>query len=397
VALHILAETTGGGYVLADTSSASGPFEIFGSSGYFNEIPDSRSFIESQYEFVGDKSRYPEEYDEVLLIVDEKNRVNSNFIEEYGIDFQEDYSTEDFIGMEFMVVDNDDYFKKAGSVFTTGTDYRAMAESEKTIRIRITGIMKLKESATSDILPTGIGYTTMLTEKAISRAMGSQIVSEQRENPEMNILTGRTFPDRDSYGEVMKYLGGDSTPTAIQIYPVSFEAKDGIKAHLDDYNSGRDDNDKIIYSDLAETISWTIAGLINTITVILSAFAAISLVVSSIMIGIITYVSVVERTKEIGILRSIGARKKDISRVFIAESVIIGFTAGVIGVILATLLVFPINAIIERAVDAKNFASLPEAGAAALVGISVALTFVAGLIPSKIAANKDPVAALRTE
>jgi putative ABC transport system permease protein len=115
------------------------------------------------------------------------------------------------------------------------------------------------------------------------------------------------------------------------------------------------------------------------------------------MIGIITYVSVVERTKEIGILRSIGARKKDISRVFIAESVIIGFTAGVIGVILATLLVFPINAIIERAVDAKNFASLPEAGAAALVGISVALTFVAGLIPSKIAANKDPVAALRTE
>lgn len=183
----------------------------------------------------------------------------------------------------------------------------------------------------------------------------------------------------------------------MQIYPVSFDAKDKIKEHLDTYNSGKEDEEKIIYTDLAEMISGTISSLINTITVILSAFAAISLLVSSIMIGIITYVSVVERTKEIGILRSIGARKKDISRVFIAEAIIIGFVSGVIGIILTAVLIIPINIVIERLIDTSNFASLPILQGLGLIAISVGLTFVAGLIPSRIAAKKDPVVALRID
>ena len=153
----------------------------------------------------------------------------------------------------------------------------------------------------------------------------------------------------------------------------------------------------IIFSDLAETISGTISSLIDTITLILSAFAAISLVVSSIMIGIITYVSVVERTKEIGILRSIGARKKDISRVFIAEAMIIGFTAGIIGVIGTLVIIIPINIIIERAIEVPGFGALPGIEALGLIAVSVLLTYIAGLIPSRIAAGKDPVVALRTE
>lgn len=397
VALHLIAETEGGGFVKVEKSAASGPFAVFGSSGYFNEIPDSKIFIESQYELINGQGKYPEKYDEVLLIVDERNRIRADFIEAFGIQISEEYKAEDFIGMELMVIDNNDYYSKAGPVFTPGTDYARMIKSENTITLSVVGVMKLRESATSEILPTGIGYTTMLTDKVLENAMKSEIVAAQKQNPEINILDGRTFNDKLSHKEIMKFLGGDSTPTALQIYPISFDAKDDIKAYLDEYNVDKADDDKLLYSDLAQTISGTISSLINTITVILSAFAAISLVVSSIMIGIITYVSVVERTKEIGILRSIGARKKDISRVFIAESVIIGFIAGIIGVLATLVFIIPINFIIEGVVDASGFASLPLLSAVALIGISVALTFIAGLIPSRIAANKDPVAALKTE
>jgi len=137
--------------------------------------------------------------------------------------------------------------------------------------------------------------------------------------------------------------------------------------------------------------------LINTITVILAAFAAISLLVSSIMIGIITYVSVVERTKEIGIMRAIGARKKDISRIFNAETIIIGFTAGVFGILMTLLINIPLNLVIQKLIGVANFSALPIYSAVVLIVISVGLTFIAGLIPSKIAAKKDPVVALRTE
>ncbi len=254
VALHLIAGTEGGGFVKVETSAASGPFSIFGSNGYFSEIPDSRTFIESQYELIDGQGRYPEKYDEVLLIVDEKNRVRADFLEEFGIGLKEEYETEDFIGMEFMVIDNDDYYSKAGPVFTPGTDYASMIESENTIKISIVGVMRLRESATSEILPTGIGYTTMLTQKVLENSMDSEIVAAQEENPEMNILSGRTFNDESSYREVMRFLGGDPTPTALQIYPISFDSKDEIKAYLDGYNSDRRDDEKIIYSDLAQTI-----------------------------------------------------------------------------------------------------------------------------------------------
>ena len=195
----------------------------------------------------------------------------------------------------------------------------------------------------------------------------------------------------------MQMIGGDDLPVGVQIYPVSFEYKDEIKAYIDAYNMDKDEAEQIIYTDLAETISSTISSLINTITIILAAFAAISLVVSSVMIGIITYVSVVERTKEIGIMRSLGARKKDISRIFNAETLLIGFTAGVFGILIAYLLIIPINIIVERFVDVENFASLLVSHASYLIILSTMLTLVAGLFPSRIAAKRDPVVALRTE
>lgn len=192
-------------------------------------------------------------------------------------------------------------------------------------------------------------------------------------------------------------LGADTSPTAIRIYPRDYESKDEIKEALNDYNATQSEKDQLIYTDLAETIASITSTLINTITYVLTGFAAISLVVSTIMIGIITYVSVIERTKEIGILRSVGARKKDISRVFNAETLIIGFASGVIGVGIAYLLTFPINNLIENLTDIGGIANLNPLHAVALVVGSMVLTLIAGFIPSRMAAQKDPVIALRTE
>jgi len=397
VALNLVIKTESGGYIKAGSSSSSDPRQMFFSNGYFNEIPNNREFIESQYDLLGSQSKYPETYNEVVLIVDNENNIDVEFLEEFGIIVKDEFEFENFIGMEFKVINNDDYYKQINDVFVAGSDYEAMYNSENSLTLKITGIMRVKESASSEILSEGIGYTTMLTDKVIENATGSDIVVAQSENQDRNILTGQSFTGFTSYESIMQLIGGDNIPTGMQIYPISFDAKDEIKAYLDEYNSGKDDDVKIIYTDLAEMISGTISSLINTITVILAAFAAISLLVSSIMIGIITYVSVVERTKEIGILRSIGARKKDISRVFIAEAIIIGFTSGIIGVVLTAVLILPINLIIERLIDINNFASLPILQAIGLVGISVGLTFVAGLIPSRIAAKKDPVVALRID
>ncbi len=397
VAINLISKTENGGYIKVGTGSSSGPFAMFNSNNNFNEIPNSREFIQSQYDLLGEQSKYPEKYDEVVLIINKQNRIDIRFLEEFGITLDDEFSFDDFIGMEFTVIDNNDYYSKAGPMFIAGTDYKSMTEGENAIEIKIVGVMRVKEEASSEILNTGIGYTTMLTDKVLSNAGQSEIVIAQEQSPGKNVLTGQDFNDLVTYKSIMQRIGGDTTPTGLQIYPVSFDTKDEIKKYLDEYNTEKEETEKIIYSDLAETISGTISSLISTITVILSAFAAISLVVSSIMIGIITYVSVIERTKEIGILRSIGARKKDISRVFNAETIIIGFTAGVIGILLTVILIFPINLLIGRLIDADGFAGLPVLQGIGLIVISIALTFVAGLIPSRIAANKDPVVALRTE
>ena len=223
-----------------------------------------------------------------------------------------------------------------------------MFNSSEALSITIVGIMRVDEDASTELLSTGIGYTTMLTDYILNTASTSGIVTDQMASPNTNVLTGLPFTTTITYKNVMRFIGGDSSPIGVQIYPVSFDSKDAIKSYIDAYNVGKTELQTIIYTDLAETISSTISSLIGTITIILSAFAGISLVVSSVMIGIITYVSVVERTKEIGIMRSLGARKKDISRIFNAETVLIGLTAGVFGVLLAVLLNIPVNIIINR-------------------------------------------------
>ncbi|MDE5587204.1 MAG: FtsX-like permease family protein, partial [Bacilli bacterium] len=193
------------------------------------------------------------------------------------------------------------------------------------------------------------------------------------------------------------YLGYDTVPVAIFIYPKDFETKDEIIAYLDKYNEDKSADDSIEYMDMAEMISSLSGNIMDAITVVLVAFSSISLIVSSIMIGIITYISVLERTKEIGILRALGARSKDIKRVFNAETFIIGLTSGALGIGIAYLLTIPANKIIENLSGLANVAKLNIVHAVVLVAISVGLTVIGGYIPARVASKKDPVEALRTE
>lgn len=203
-----------------------------------------------------------------------------------------------------------------------------------------------------------------------------------------------------SLKDTLKKLGyfDLDSPSTINIYASTFEDKDSIATAIEHYNDTVEEEDQISYTDVVALLMSSITTIINVISYVLIAFVAISLVVSSIMIGIITYISVLERTKEIGILRAIGASKKDVSMVFNAETFIIGFTAGAIGIIMTLLLNIPINIIVHDLTGIYSLnSSLPWVGALALVAISVLLTFIAGLIPSGMAAKKDPVEALRTE
>lgn len=229
-----------------------------------------------------------------------------------------------------------------------------------------------------------------------SNASPQTPAAEPEPEPEPESLAG-------SYEEALEMLGvADlSNPQSIYIYPVDFEAKDSISAEISKYNEaasadGRE-KDAIKYTDYIGLLLTSVTKIINIISYVLIAFVAISLVVSSIMIGIITYISVLERTKEIGILRAIGASKKDISRVFNAETLIVGFVSGALGILITLLLTIPINMLIEYLTTLPNVAQLPADGAIILVVISMVLTLISGLIPSRIASKKDPVEALRTE
>ena len=241
----------------------------------------------------------------------------------------------------------------------------------------------------ADQQATVSAYLAQLKESGLSP---SDIV--KRFSSQMSFLkTDATYDDN-----LLKMGVSDlADPYRINIYPKDFESKEKITEKIEAYNNGVGESDKITYTDYIGLLMSSVSTIINAISYILIAFVSISLVVSSIMIGIITYISVLERTKEIGILRSIGASKRDISRVFNAETLIVGFSAGVIGIVVTILLNIPINIIIKNITDISGLSSLPWGGAAALVGISMLLTFIAGLIPSKIAAKKDPVIALRTE
>ncbi len=370
---------------------------------------------------------------------------------------QVSYSFDEIVGMEFKLMLNSDYFQKNENGTWTDKTLDSLYVKkalEKAQTVKIVGIYRPSKDAVSDQTSGMIGYTKELMENLITDVNNSEIVKAQKENPEIDVFTGlpfqKDFSDitfdelmgyistlpADEQGEYTAYIGELSksgmseeeiakqfgeiissqtdiatyesnlalmgvsdldNPSMINIYPKDFEAKDEISKLITDYNKSVGDDKKITYTDYIGLMMSSVTTIINAISYILIAFVSISLIVSSIMIGIITYISVLERTKEIGILRAIGASKRDISRVFNAETLIVGFTAGALGILVTLLLLIPINLIIESLTDIGGLAALPTNAAIILVVISMLLTFISGLIPSRIAAKKDPVTALRTE
>ena len=368
---------------------------------YFNNNYIETSFstngtsdiIKENYDLLS--GRYPQNSHEALLIVDTYNRLYPYLYKDLGL--KENSTFEDVIGKELQVVSNNDFYEEADGLFITKHNYDELWNNDDNIKINITGIIRAKKDANVTLYSgSTLLINAKIEEESIDKNLNSNIVKAQKEK-DYNVLNGDDFDEDDTKEQAISMLGGSKDPQTIAIYPKDFISKDKIIEYLDKYNENKSDEDKIIYTDYASTVTDLSGGIMNGITLVLVGFSSVSLIVSSIMISIITYISVLERTKEIGILRSLGARKKDISRVFNAETAIIGFTSGLMGVGIAYLLTFPINVVIKNATNLDSVARLSIYHAVLMIIISIVITVIGGLIPAKMASKKDPVEALRTE
>ena len=317
---------------------------------------------------------------------------------------QTSYTYDEILGTEFKLVLNTDYYQKNGNIWIDkSSDNEYMKKIiDNGLTLTVVGIMKPNGESTNQTSGE-VGYTKELTEYVITEINKSEIAKEQLNNKEKNVLTNSSFTSLNTYEMVLSSLGivDIEKPSKINIYPKDFKSKDEIIKTIDKYNEEKENNNEkeyiITYTDYVGVLMSSIVTIADVVSYVLIAFVSISLVVSSIMIGVITYISVLERTKEIGILRAIGARKKDISRVFNAETFIIGLISGILGITITLLLNIPINIIVENLLGINDVSTLPTTGAIILVTISVTLTIIAGLIPSRYASKKDPVVALRSE
>ena len=359
------------------------------------------TIIKENFELINGKM--PTEKEDILLLINTKNQLNSTILKAIGYDNVDSINFDEIVGKEFKLILNDNLYKNNGEFYTINTNYEEMYNNENAVTLKICGIIRgKKDNKFAEMSGNGLTYTQKLMKYVIEKNNESAIVKAQ-ENKDYNILTGEKFEeDSSNQGASTKdttlaYLGADTVPVMIQIYPKNFETKKEVLAYLDKYNEGKSDDDKIIYTDYAETITTLSGGIMDAITIVLIAFSTISLIVSTIMIAIITYISVLERTKEIGILRAIGARKKDVTRVFNAETFIIGLCSGILGITIANLLTIPINKVILNLTQLENVAKLNPMHAITLIIISIVLTLIGGWIPAKMASKKDPVNALRVE
>ena len=433
------------------------------STDVWTELLDNQELLESQYDVLA--GRWPTNYNEVVLIVDENNEISDYTLYSLGIkdiselseamdkikngeeletsDETDSYSYEDILNYKFKILLNTDYYKKVGNAWQDMSDDTEYMKQivQNAEEISIVGIIKPNGETVTSSGAGLVGYNKDLKEYVINKINETEIVKEQKANPNVNVFTGIEFAEgsnnsfdfsqlsdeqkayiatlsQEELAELMQTYSENANatydsnltklgvvdlnkPSTINLYPKDFDSKDMITNIISDYNNKQTQESKeenvINYTDIVGIMMSSVSTIIDVISYALIAFVGISLVVSSIMIGIITYISVLERTKEIGILRSIGASKKDVSRVFNAETLIVGLVAGLLGIGVTILLNIPINIIINMLVGITGIAKLPVGGAIILVVISVVLTMIAGLIPARFAAKRDPVEALRSE
>lgn len=423
---------------------------------YWSELSSDSSMLESKYDVL--EGRFPQDKSEIVLIVDENNQISDLLL--YSLRFKDPselndtkkldelssqtYQYSDFIGKTFKAVVNTNRFVKENNLWLNKIDNASYMKTqiENGLQLKIVGVLRQKDGTSSGVnTPSGgIAYTSALIDYTSEYIQNSDIVKEQEANQNLNVFTGKDFakdpkpfssenlteeekiqlakmtPEEQAqyvqqyndnsastYEENLAKMGviNKSKPAAIELYTSSFQQKQDLKEFINAYNTAKKEageDDKVLaYSDDIQSIMSSITTLVGVVTTVLVGFVAISLIVSSIMISIITYISVLERTKEIGILRAMGASKKDIRRIFTAETAIEGLISGVLGIAITFLATFPINAIVAKMTNVGNVAQLPIEVALILIGISIVLTMLAGLIPSRIAAKKDPVESLRSE
>ncbi len=452
---------------IMDASQNSSMSSMFGTSSsmsntdVWQEMLDNEELLHLQYDVLA--GTWPQAYNEVVLIVNENNEISDYTLYTLGLkdqkELEEDwkaiengeqieeheqtsYTYDELLNLSFKLILNSDYYQKENEMWIdkSGDEEYMKEKIANAESLKVVGIIKQNDQSVAAGMSSGIGYLKDLKEYVINKSNESEIVKEQKENPNINVFTGLEFRDDDeqfnynnlsneqklamaqlsteqiaemmeaytenvnaTYENNLEKLGAIdlNSPSLINIYPKDFEAKDNITKAIEEYNQKQRDEGKeentISYTDLVGIMMSSVSQIIDIISYVLIAFVAISLIVSSIMIGIITYISVLERTKEIGILRAIGASKKDISRVFNAETFIIGLISGLIGIGVTVLLTIPINSIIFSLTGVEINVSLPAVAGIILVAISMILTIIAGLIPAKMASKKDPVIALRTE
>lgn len=440
---------------------------------------DFGDYVLSQYEIIGEGSRFPQAANEAVFVVGTNNDVTDLTLAQLGVITEDEFMSlfpqdggeveedskefeklipfERIIGKEFMLYYNDTVYtpvpegEKNDYLFAyEGTrDALSLENPDDGVAIKVTGVLRLKDGLNYGCLSSGLYMTEQLYHEYQAKNAQSKIVEAVKKqaenqvsvlaelnklNEELSALTQYSPEWMAKMQEIAKYaqdnadyfkvaakplqsayidngmggfvlygdsalrsLGGKDNPNAVKIYTDTFDKKEGILSHLDAWNDSHDKGDQIRYTDTVGTMMSMVETILDAITYVLVAFTAISLVVSSVMIGIITYVSVVERTKEIGVLRSLGARKKDIRNLFNAETFIIGLSSGMFGVVVTYLISYGVNAILSTLTGIATLANLPFNAAMIMVAVSVVLTLISGLIPAKAAANKDPVIALRTE
>ena len=386
----------------------------------FNELSENKKLLNSQYEIISGKM--PEEKDELVLIVDKNNEINDFILYSIGLKDQAEvqdtianmvagneikefeqvkYTYDEILNTRYKLVLNSDYYVKQNGIWMDYSQNPSYMKDvlNRSLELKIVGIIRPKEDSNIS-LEQGIGYTNALTKYVAENINNSSIAKEQLNNKDINVFTGEPFIGVETVDTNLQKIGvvDLDNPYTINLYPKNFESKEKIENLISKYNDKqKTDEDKIEYTDYVGILISGITTIVNVIGYVLIAFVSISLIVSSIMIGIITYISVLERTKEIGILRAIGASKKDISRVFNAETFIIGLFSGVLGTVITCLFNILINIGIKKITGVTVSAVLPINSAIILIIISTLLTLIGGLIPSKIASKKDPVIALRTE
>jgi len=421
-------------------------------------LPESKKLRDDEYQLV--EGKWPTNYNEVVLEVDENNEITDYALYSLGLldqdelvkNYQkilngetdkisktnlESYSVDDILNLKFRLVLNSNLYQKVNGLWINQSENESYMQDvvSKSPEIKVVGIIKPSESTVSQPTMGGVYYTKAMEEYVTSKTENAQIVKEQKSNPNINIFTQAEFASGQkmsmsnltneqmmqlssmSQEELMNYMNtyneninatydsnltklgvvDYSNPTKISLYASSFDGKEKLGDLITSYNKKQSKSNVITYNDFIGTMLSSVTSVVNIISYVLIAFVSVSLIVSSIMIGIITYISVLERTKEIGILRSIGASKKDITRVFNAETFIIGLISGVLGIFITLVLNVPISMVVENMTGVSHIAKLPVNGAVFLIFIDLVLTILAGLIPSKIASKKDPVEALRSE